>query len=137
MPFKKLFRPAEKSNDGLSQGAREAIVDALHYCMYADKHVAAREDAFIEEAARTLSWDPNISYEYYEGKSTAAARQALSDASAREVFFQSLKSRLTKTADCELALRLAGDLAKSDRAGGRRRCAAARRVDADEGLRGL
>ena len=114
MPFKKLFRPAEKSTDGLSQSAREAMVDALHYCMYADKHIAVSEDAFIEATARNLDWDPRISYEYYEGKSTAAVRQALSDDAATETFLQSISSRLTKDSERDLAVRLAGDLIKSD-----------------------
>ena len=114
MPFKNLFRSAEKPSDGLTQEAREAIVDVLHYCMYADKHIAIREDQFIEVAARTLNWDPNISYEYYEGKSTGAVSRALADKDAREAFLQSLKDRLPRTADRDLALKLADDLAASD-----------------------
>ena len=114
MPFKKLFRTAEKPNDGLSQATREAIVDLLHYCMYADRHLAVREDEFIEAAARTLDWDARISYESYEAKSTGAVTRALSDTAARTDFLNSLKSRLTVAADRELALRLAEDLARSD-----------------------
>src|SRR5258706_16118822 len=114
MPFKNLFRSSEKPTDGLAQSAREAIVDVLHYVMYADKHISVREDEFIEETARSFSWDPKISYEYYEGKSTGAVTRALSDAAAKDAFFESLKSRLPHKADRDLALQLADDLAKSD-----------------------
>ena len=114
MPFKNLFRSSEKSSDGLSQSAREAIVDVLHFCMYADKHIAIREDEFVETAARTLNWDAKISYDYYEGKSVGAVRTALSDKDAREDFFATLKTRLPGKTERELALRLANDLAKSD-----------------------
>jgi len=114
MPFKKLFQPSPKANDGLTQAAREALVDVLHYTMYADRHIAVREDQFIEATARALSWDPNISYEYYEGKSTGAVTRALSDAAEGQAFFESLKSRLARQSDRELALTLAADLAKSD-----------------------
>ena len=114
MPFKKLFQSSEKTNDGLTQAAREAVVDMLHYVMYADKHISDREDQFIEDAARAFNWDPKISYEYYEGKSTGAVTRALSDPAASVTLFESIKARLPRKADRELALKLADDLAKSD-----------------------
>ncbi|MEO5958202.1 MAG: hypothetical protein ABIR80_03735 [Opitutaceae bacterium] len=114
MPFKKFFHPSEKSEDGLTQSAREAIVDVLHYVMYADKHISAREDQFIEEAARKLNWDPKISYEYYEGKSTGAVSRALSTNAAGESFLESLKMRLPRKADRNLALSLAEELSRTD-----------------------
>ncbi len=114
MPFKNLFRSATKSSDGLTQAAREAIVDVLHYTMFADKHIAVSEDEFIEATARTLDWDPGISYESYEEKSTGAVTRALSDDAARHDFFESLKVRLPHKSSRELALKLAKDLAASD-----------------------
>jgi len=114
MPFKKLFRSVDKSSDGLTQSAREAIVDVLHYCMYADRHIAVREDEFIETAARTLNWDANISYEYYEGKSTGAVNRALSDKDEKAAFFESLKTRLPGKVERELAIALADDLSLCD-----------------------
>lgn len=114
MPYKRLFLSSDKPKDGLTQEAREAIVDVLHFCMYADRHIAASEDAFIEKVARTLDWSPTISYESYEAKSTGAVTRALGDASLRADFFSSLKARLTKSADRELALALAGDLMVTD-----------------------
>jgi uncharacterized tellurite resistance protein B-like protein len=114
MPFKKLFRSSEKAGDGLNQAAREAIVDVLHLCMYADRHIAVREDEFIETAARTLDWDAKISYEYYEGKSTGAVRAALADTESRAAFFESLKQRLPGQSERVLAYKLAQDLVKSD-----------------------
>ena len=114
MAFKNLFRSSEQSSDGLTQEAREAIVDVLHYCMYADRHIAAREDQFIEDEARKLDWDAKISYEYYEGKSTGAVSRALADPEAKTAFFETLRTRLTGEKERTLALRLADELAKSD-----------------------
>ena len=114
MPFNKLFRSAEKTSDGLSQSAREAIVDLLHFCMYADGHIALREDEFIEATARTLDWDVCVSYEYYEGKSTGAVRTALADQESKAAFLESLKQRLPGQAERSLAYKLAQDLVKSD-----------------------
>jgi uncharacterized tellurite resistance protein B-like protein len=114
MPFKNFFRSTPKSSDGLNQAAREAIVDVLHYCMYADRHIAVREDEFIEAAARTLDWDPNISYEYYEGKSTGAVSGALANPESKVAFFESIKQRLPGAKERSLVLKLAEDLVLSD-----------------------
>lgn len=89
-------------------------MDVLHFCMYSDRHIAASEDAFIEKVARRLDWSPAISYESYEAKSTGAVSRALSDAGLRAEFFKSIKARLAKAADRELALALAGDLMITD-----------------------
>lgn len=114
MPFKNLFRSSHQSKDGLTQAAREAIVDVLHYCMYADKLLTVREDEFIEAAARTLDWDPNISYESYEAKSTGAVTRALSNPAARTEFLHGVKARLPGQQERELALALADDLMRTD-----------------------
>lgn len=114
MAFKTLFRSSPKPSDGLTQAAREAIVDMLHFCMYADRHIAVREDEFIEKAARRLDWDPNIGYEAYEAKSTGAVTRALGDPMARVEFLRSLQARLPGGPERELALRLANDLTRTD-----------------------
>lgn len=114
MSFKNLFRSDEKQSDGLNQAAREAIVDVLHYCMFADRHVADLEDKFIEAAAVKLNWDEKISYEYYEGKSTGAVSRALSDTNNRDALFETIKARLPGKGERELALKLVNDLVKSD-----------------------
>lgn len=114
MPFKKLFRSAEKSEDGFTQTEREAVVDVLHYCMYADRHIAVAEDQMIETVARTLNWDPNISYEYYEGKSTGAVRRALAEKEFRAEFMKSIRERLKKLEHRKFVLSIADDLMQSD-----------------------
>ena len=114
MPFKKLFHPAQQQNDGFTQSEREAIVDILHYCMYADRHIARSEDDMIETVARTLNWDPAISYEYYEGKSTGAVRRALAEKEFRDEFMKGIRSRLQKPEHRSFALSLANDLMLTD-----------------------
>jgi hypothetical protein len=56
--LKKLFRRSEEKNDGLTQPQREAIVDLLNYCMYADNLVMLAEDRLIADTAATFNWDP-------------------------------------------------------------------------------
>jgi hypothetical protein len=114
MPFKKLFEKSATPKDGLTQSAREAIVDALHFVMYADKHIAISEDAFIEAAARKLDWDANISYESYEAKSTGAVTRALGDAGLRADFLRGVQERLPGSRERGMALAFANDLARVD-----------------------
>jgi uncharacterized tellurite resistance protein B-like protein len=113
MTFKRLFRLTSKPEDGLTQPEREAIVDVLHYCMYADKHVATAEDEFIESSTRRLDWDPNVSYEYYEGKSTAIARTALADPIPRVEFLAEIDRRLSNQGKL-IALQFAERLINAD-----------------------
>ena len=86
MAFKKLFTPTAKPQDGMTQAAREAIVDLLHFGVYVDSHIALAEDAMVEATARTLNWDPNISFDYYEGKSIGEVRRVRNDDGEREEF---------------------------------------------------
>ncbi|MFO1450022.1 MAG: hypothetical protein U1F61_17825 [Opitutaceae bacterium] len=113
MSFRSLFRLSSHSDDGLTQSEREAIVDVLHYCMFADKHIATTEDDLIEAAARTFNWDPKVSYEYYEGKSTGMVRAALADAYSRVTFLTDLNARLGNQAKL-IALQLAERVINAD-----------------------
>lgn len=114
MPFRALFRSSPAPKDGFTQPAREALVDILHYCMYADRHISVAEDEAIEAVARTLDWDPNVSYEYYEGKSTGTVRAALNDAALRQALFESISERLTNPAHRTFALQIADDVMRAD-----------------------
>ncbi len=114
MRFEFLFRPSHQPTDAFTQEEREAIVDILHYGMYADHHLSASEDEAIEAAARTLDWDPRISYETYEGKSTAVVRAAMADPERKEAFFESLRARLKNPDHRKFALNIADDLMKAE-----------------------
>lgn len=114
MPFRTLFRGSSAPKDGFTQPGREALVDILHYCMYADRHLSFAEDEAIEAVARTLDWDPNVSYEYYEVKSTGTVRAALADAALRQALFESIAERLKNPAHRTFALQIADDVMKAD-----------------------
>ena len=110
----RLFAPKSDSKDGLTQPQREAIVDVLNYCMYADNFIAISESQFIAKKVESLNWDPKISLEYYLNKSIGAVRRALSSAEAKEEFFQSVKQRLESKSLREMALSLSQNLFASD-----------------------
>jgi hypothetical protein len=93
----RLFRPHETPRDGLTQSEREAMVDLLHYCMYADNHIALAEEQIVEETVSILNWDPGASFESYESRSIARAREAKEHPESREEFFKSVKDRLASS----------------------------------------
>jgi hypothetical protein len=113
--LKTLFsQSGDGKNDGLSQTQREAIVDLLHYSMYADNLVALKEDQFINSVATTLSWDKDISFETYEGTSIGRARKAKEQSAYREEFLQSVATRLGATPVRQLAFDLVKQLFAAD-----------------------
>jgi uncharacterized tellurite resistance protein B-like protein len=112
--FSRLFNQTSAVNDGLTQPEREAIADLLHYCLYADNHIALAETEVLESIISTLSWDPNSSFASFEGRSVAAARAAKEDASAREEFLKSIRARLTEAEVRTLAFDLCKQLFVAD-----------------------
>ena len=90
----RLFNSKSAKNDGLAQTQREAIVDLLHYCMFADGMVTISENQFIAANIEAFSWDPKISIEYYQDKSIGAARAALDNVEVKGKFFSSVSQRL-------------------------------------------
>jgi hypothetical protein len=61
--IRKLFHKSEAPNDGLTQPQREAIVDLLNYCMYADDSVFLAEDRLIADTVAKFNWDPKVPFD--------------------------------------------------------------------------
>ncbi len=112
--FSRLFNQTSPVKDGLTQSEREAIADLLHYCLYADNHIALAETAVLNDIISTLSWDPNKSFSSFEGRSVSAAREAKENAVAREEFLQSIRTRLSKSQVRSLAFDLCKQLFVAD-----------------------
>lgn len=112
--FSRLFSQKSATNDGFTQSQREAIADLLHFCLYADNHIALAETKIIADAVGSMTWDPNVSFEVFEARSIAAARQAMEDASAGEEFLKSIRQRLDDAEARALALNLCKKLFVSD-----------------------
>jgi uncharacterized tellurite resistance protein B-like protein len=112
--FSRLFTQKTATSDGFTQPQREALADLLHFCLYADNHIALAETQVVADAVGSLSWDPNISFEVFEARSIATARQAKEDASAGEEFLKSIRQRLDDAEARALALNLCKKLFVSD-----------------------
>lgn len=110
MAFKNHEKPAEQ----LPQSEREAIVDLLHLCLYADAHISLKEGEFISDVIEVIGWDTHLAFSTYENRSIAAAREARSDDKSKKEFIEYAASRLNSKASKELAVSLCTNLFGSD-----------------------
>ena len=111
--FLSLFG-SDKNKDSLRQEQREAILDALHFCMYADNHLALAEDLVVDNWAAKLSWEAQLSIQEYEARSIALARRAKDEVKFRGEFLSGIGTRLGDDETKALALTLCEQLVSSD-----------------------
>jgi hypothetical protein len=112
--LRKLFRKSEAPNDGLTQPQREAIVDLLNYCMYADNLVMLAEDRLIADTVAKFNWDPKVPFDQFDARSTSNARNARESQVYRDQFLGSIKDRLDTAALKGKALGLCQELFIAD-----------------------
>ena len=112
--FQKLFNRAPASPDGLTQAQREAMVDVLFYCMYADNSLALKEEKILADTVGQFSWDPRVSYDLYAARSIANARAVKETPAAREDFFAAVAQRLGTPAVKQRTLGLCREIFQAD-----------------------
>ena len=92
--IRKLFHKSEAPKDGLTQPQREAIVDLLNYCMYADNLVFLAEDRLIADTAAKFNWDSKVPFDQFDARSVNNARNASESQVYRDRFLASIRDRL-------------------------------------------
>ena len=112
--IRKLFHKSEAPNDGLTQPQREAIVDLLNYCMYADNLVFLAEDRLIADTVAKFNWDPKVPFDQFDVRSVSNARNASESQVYRDQFLASIKGRLDTAAVKGQALDLCQELFLAD-----------------------
>ena len=112
--IRKLFHKSEEPNDGLTQPQREAIVDLLNYCMYADNLVFLAEDRLIADTAAKFNWDSKVPFDQFEVRSVSNARNARESQVYRDQFLASISDRLSTDAVKAQALDLCQELFLAD-----------------------
>ena len=112
--IRKLFGKPEALKDGLTQPQREAIVDLLNYCMYADNFVFLAEDRFITDTVAKFNWDSKVPFDQFVLRSTDNARNARESQVYRERFLASIRDRLDTPAVKGQALDLCQELFLAD-----------------------
>lgn len=110
MLFKKTIKPAAQ----IPQKEREAIVDLLHLCLYADTHISLKEGEFISSVVDVIGWDTMLSFSAYEQRSISSARAARADEKAKKEFIEHAAERLASKSSRALAVSLCADLFSSD-----------------------
>ena len=112
--IRKLFHKSEAPNDGLTQAQREAIVDLLNYCMYADNLIFLAEDRLIADTVAKFNWDSKVPFDQFDVKSVSNARNARESQVYRDQFLASINDRLGTAAVKGQALDLCQELFLAD-----------------------
>src|SRR5438094_6498888 len=114
--IKKLFNKSDASahKDGLTQPQREAIVDLLNYCMYADNLVFLAEDRLITDTVAKFNWDAKVPFDQFDARSINNARNASESKVYRDQFLASINDRLGTAAVKGQALDLCQELFLAD-----------------------
>jgi hypothetical protein len=112
--IKKLFGKPEAPRDGLTQPQREAIIDLMNYCMYADNLVMLAEDRLITDTVAKFNWESKVPFDQFVLRSTGNARNARESQVYRDRFLASIRDRLGTVAVKEKALGLCQELFVAD-----------------------
>ena len=112
--IRKLFRKSEAPNDGLIQPQREAIVDLLNYCMYADNLIFLAEDRLIADTVAKFNWEPKVPFDQFDVRSIDNARNAKENEGYKDRFLGSISDRLSTDAIKAQALDLCQELFTAD-----------------------
>jgi len=112
--IRKLFHKSEGPKDGLTQPQREAIVDLLCYCMYADNLVMLAEDRLITDTVAKFNWESKTPFDQFAVRSVGNARNARESQVYRNKFLASIKDRLDTAAVKGKALDLCQELFLAD-----------------------
>ena len=112
--IRKLFHKSEAPKDGLTQPQREAMVDLLNYCMYADNLVFIAEDRLITDTVAKFNWDSTVPFDQFDVRSIDNARNASENPGYRDKFLASIRDRLDTAAVKGQALDLCQELFLAD-----------------------
>jgi hypothetical protein len=111
---RKLLHKSEAPKDGLTQPQREAIVDLLTYCMYADNFVFLAEDVFIADTVAKFNWYSKVPFDEFVVRSIDSAQSASENQGYRDRFLASIRDRLETAAVKGQALDLCQKLFVAD-----------------------
>ena len=113
--IRKLFHKSEApGKDGLTQPQREAIVDLLCYCTYADNLVMLAEDRLIKDTVAKFNWESRVPFDQFAVRSIDNAQNARENQGYRDKFLASIRDRLDTAAVKGQALDLCQELFLAD-----------------------
>lgn len=105
---------SKDSASKFTQQEREAIVDLLHLCIYADAHIGIKEGDYVSKVVASIGWDTNLSFAAYEPRSIASARATSGNEAALKEFLQRAATRLTSSEARSFAIAKCSTLTAAD-----------------------
>jgi len=96
------------------QQQREALLDLLILAMFADRHIAAPEQAAVRERAAALPWDSPRPLDVFVDSSVRRARRVLGDVEAEREYLADIGQRLGDAEARRAALVACEELAHVD-----------------------
>lgn len=112
--FSRLFDRSQTSADGLTQPQREALIDLLNFCAYADDHLRLAEDQVVSEQLDHCQWDPAVPLELFVSRSVTRVRDALESPERRASFLVDVAVGLENSETRSRALALSRKLFQAD-----------------------
>ncbi len=112
--FSKLLATSVGTTDFLKQEQREAILDAMHYCMLVDGRPVIAEEDLIEEWTARLRWEGSVSLKDYVLESVAKARRARNEPEFHRAYVRDISVRLADATTRQRALRLCEKIVAAD-----------------------
>lgn len=112
--LKNLFKSSVASSDGLNQKQREALIDFLLLCTYADNHLSLAEDNVLKAETERFNWKSGQSVEDYIDGVTPKVRQVHNEEESRRAFIGDISDRLDTLRMKAKAIELSNRLFRSD-----------------------
>jgi hypothetical protein len=97
-----------------TQQEREAIVDLLHLCIYADAHIGIKEGDYVSKVVAAIGWDTKLSFSAYEPRSIASARATNGNEDALKEYLQRAAARLTSKESRSFAIAKCSNITAAD-----------------------
>ena len=85
----------KEKSDGLQQEQREAMIDAMLYCLFADDYDDPMERHVLDKAIAKFSWESNTDIPEYIESASAIVREALASRESEQQLLKDISRRLT------------------------------------------
>lgn len=105
---------SKNSAPKFTQQEREAMVDLLHLCIYADAHIGIKEGDYVSKIVEAIGWDTKLSFSAYEPRSIASARATHGSEDALKEYLQRAAARLTSKEARSFAIAKCSNLTAAD-----------------------
>lgn len=101
-------------SDGLQQEEREALIDLLLYCKFADNHLSLAEETVLHQEITQFNWESEVDVDVYIDSATAKIRTANTAPHREKKLLEQVGQRLISAYAKETARALVAKLFQAD-----------------------